>query len=90
MRGLERRLARLELVAEEARLKPYRAFAAAHGVPLAELMADLEDKESLVNRLEAEGLTVDEIMERCAAAWGIPLEELRAECEDIGRRYFDE
>ena len=89
MRRLDRRLARLELVAEEGRLRPYRAFAADHSVPLAELMADIEDKGSLVDHLAAEGLTTDEIMKRCAAAWSVPLDELRVGCEDIGRRYFD-
>ena len=90
MRGLERRQAGLELVTEEVRMRPYRRFAADHSVTLAELMAEIEDKASLVNRLEAEGLTTDEIMERCATAWAIPLDELRAGCEEIGRKYFGE
>ena len=88
MGSLSRRLGVLEQIAEEARLRPYRRFAADQGLPFAEFMAGMGDPELLPNRLKAEGLTGDELLERCAAEWGMTLEELRAECEETGRRYF--
>jgi hypothetical protein len=69
-------------------VRPYRRYAAAHGVPVEDLMAEIEDDRSLVNRLAAQGLATDAIMERCAEAWGVSLDTLLAECEEIGRRYF--
>jgi hypothetical protein len=87
---LTRRLGALEKVAEEARMRPYRRYAAAHGVSVEQLMADIGDERSLFNRLTAEGLTPDAILERCAEAWGLPLDQLRAECDEIERRYFGE
>ena len=90
MNTLKRRLSALEKVAEEARMRPYRQFAAAHGVSVEQLMADVEDERSLVNRLQSEGLAPDAIMERCAEAWGMSLGELQAGCDEIGRRYFGE
>jgi len=86
---LTRRVDALEAVAEEARRRPYRAFAAELGMPIEELLAEIEDKRPLVDRLVAEGLAIDEIMARCAAHWDIPLDELRRRTEDLGRRYFD-
>ena len=86
MSGLGRRVDSLEALAEEARLRPYRAFAAELGMPLAELLAEIEAAAAVVNRLLAEGLGVDEIMERCAGHWGIPLDALRRNCQDRARR----
>jgi len=88
MGGLERRVGALEALAEETRLRPYRAFAAELGMPIEELLAEIEDKGTVVNRFIAEGLGIEEIMERCAAQWDIPLDALRRACEDIERRHF--
>jgi len=41
----------------------------------------------VVNRLVAEGLDVDEIMQRCAEHWNLPLDALRRNCEDRARRH---
>ena len=86
MSGLGRRMDVLEALAEETRLRPYRAFAADLGMPIEELLAEIEDKGVLVNQLLVEGLDVDEIMQRCAAHWNIPLDALRRNCEDRARR----
>ncbi len=86
MTHLGRRMDALEARAEEARRRPYRAFAAELGMPIEDLLAEIEDKAVLVNRLVAEGLDVDEIMERCAAHWNIPLDALRRNCEARARR----
>ena len=77
---------RLEAIAEEARLGPYRAFAAELGMPVGEVLAEVEAAAAVVNRLVAEGLGVDAIMERCAARWDIPLDVLRRNCEARARR----
>ena len=63
-----------------------RAFAAEIGMPIDELLAEIEDKAVLVNRLLAEGRGIEEIMERCAAHWNIPLDALRRNCEARARR----
>ena len=76
----------LEALAEELRRRPHRAFAAELGMPVDELLAELEAAATVVNRLVAEGLDVDEIMERCAAHWNIPLDALRRNCEARARR----
>ena len=86
MTHLGRRMERLEAIAEEARLGPYRAFAAELGMPVDELMAELEAAATVVNRFIAAGLDLDEIMERCASHWGIPLDALRRNCEARARR----
>ena len=85
---LIRRVGALEAVAEEVQLRPYKRFAADHAMTLEAVLAALDDPRWLVNRLEAQGLTDDEIVARCSEAWGIPLDELRAGCEDVARRYF--
>ncbi len=86
MSGLGRRVDSLEAIAEEARLRPYRAFAAELGMPLDELLAELEAAAAVVNPLVAEGLGLEEIMERCAAHWHVELDALRRNCEDRARR----
>ncbi len=85
MGQLGRRVDALEAIAEEARLRPYRAFAAELGMPVDELLAELEAAAAVVNRLVAEGLDIEEIMERCAAHWNIPLDALRRNCERRAR-----
>ncbi len=85
---LIRRVGALEAVAEEVRLRPYKRFAADHGMTVDQVLAVIADERWLVNRLEAEGLTDDEIVARCAEAWGIPLDQLCRGCEDVARRYF--
>ncbi len=87
MSGLERRVDALEAIAEEARRGPYRAFAAELGMPIEELLAEIEDKAVVVNRFIAEGLGIEEITERCAAHWNIPLDALRRNCEGRARRH---
>ena len=87
MNPLGRRVNSLEAIAEEARLRPNRAFAAELGMPLAELLAEIEAAATVVNRLVAEGLDVDEIMQRCAEHWNLPLDALRRNCEDRARRH---
>ena len=86
MNGLGRRVDSLEAIAEEARRGPYRAFAAELGMPVGEVLAELEAAAAVVNRLVAEGCGIEEIMERCAADWNIPLDALRRNCEDRARR----
>jgi len=86
MGQLGRRVDALEAIAEEARLRPYRDFAAELGVPVEEVLAELEAAAAVVNRLVAEGLGVDAIMERCAAHWDIPLDALRRNCEARARK----
>ncbi len=86
MSGLERRVDALEARAEEARRGPYRAFAAELGMPVGEVLAELEAAVAVVNRLVAEGLGVDEVMQRCAEHWDIPLDALRRNCQDRARR----
>ena len=86
MSGLGRRVGALESIAEEARLGPYRAFAAELGMPVGEVLAELEAAAAVVNRLVAEGLDVDEIMERAASHWDVPLDALRRNCEARARR----
>jgi len=76
----------LEALAEELRRRPHRAFAAELGLPVDELLAELEAAAAVVNRLVAEGLDVDEIMRRSASHWDIPLDALRRNCEDRARR----
>lgn len=88
MGQLGRRVDALEAIRRDIELRPYRRYAADHGVTLEEVLAATQEKQSLVSRLEAEGVPADEIMARCAEAWGIPLDELRAGCERIGERYF--
>ncbi len=87
MSGLGRRVDSLEAIAEEARRGPYRAFAAELGMPIDELLAEIEDKAVLVNRLLAEGRGIEEIMERCSTHWNIPLDALRRNCEARARRH---
>ena len=87
MNPLGRRVDALEALAEEARLGPYRAFAAELGMPVGEVLAELEAAAAVVNRLVAEELDVDEIMQRCASRWDIPLDALRRNCEARARRH---
>jgi len=86
MGQLGRRVDALEAIAEEARLRPYRAFAAELGMPVGEVLAELEAAAAVVNPLVAEGLAADEIMERCARHWNISLDALRRNCQDRARR----
>ncbi len=87
MGQLGRRVDSLEAIAEEARLRPYRAFAAELGLPVDELLAELEAAAAVVNRLVAEGRGVEEILQRCAEHWDIPLDALRRNCEGRARRH---
>jgi hypothetical protein len=84
---LTRRVDALEAIAEEVRLRPYRRMARELGVPLDELLVDADEARELVDRLRAQGLSLDDILARCAAHWSIPLDELRRRTEDIVRRY---
>ena len=86
MNGLGRRVGALEARAEEARRRPHRAFAAELGMPVDDLIGELEAAAAVVNRLVAAGFGVDEIMQRCAAHWNIPLDALRRNCQDRARR----
>ncbi len=86
MGQLGRRVDALEAIAEEARLRPYRAFAAELGMPVGEVLAEIEAAAAVVNRLVAEGRGLEEIMERCASHWNIQLDALRRNCEDRARR----
>ena len=83
MSGLGRRVDSLEAIAEELRL---RAFAAEIGMPIDELLAELEAAATVVNRLVAEGFDVDQIMRRSATHWDIPLDALRRNCEARARK----
>ena len=83
--SLSRTLAKLEAIAEEARMAPYRRLAEKYDAPLAEVLATADEARAFVDRLRARGLSPDEILARCARHWGIPLETLRRNCEGIAR-----
>ena len=92
---LGRRVARLEATVEEARLRPYKQFAADHDLNLDELLAEVEVRLAEVevrlaevDRFRAEGTPPDAIMARIAERWGYPLAELAPRAEAIARRYF--
>ena len=87
MTHLGRRMDTLEALAEELWRRPHRAFAAELGMPVDALIAELEAAAAVVNRVLAEGLGLEEIMERCASHWNIPLDALRRNCEDRARRH---
>jgi len=88
MSGLPRRLSALEAIAEAARLRPYQRLAAELGCPLEELLAETDREQARIARLRAQGLSVQQILERQAAEHGITVAQLERECEDIERRYF--
>ena len=71
--GLAKRVEVLEAVAEDRRIAPYRALAVKHGVTVAEVAEVAE----FVERERLRGISLDELLERCADRWGLPLDELR-------------
>ncbi len=81
MRALSTRVGALEAIAEEARIAPYRRLAEKYGAPLDEVLATADEARAFVDRLRARGLSLDEILARCARHWRIPLDELRRNCE---------
>ncbi len=68
MNGLGRCVDASEAIRRDIELRPYRRFADDHGVPLADLLAEIEDKRDLVARLETEGLPGEQVMAHCAEA----------------------
>ena len=84
---LTRRVDALEAIAEEVRLRPYRRMARELGVPLDELLVEADEARELVDRLRAQGLSLDDILARCAAHWGLPLDAVRRTCEAATGRY---
>ena len=83
---LTRRVDVLEGIIEETRLRPYRRMARELGVPLDELLADADEARELVERFRAQGLSLDDIVARCAAHWSIPLDELRWRAEKLAEQ----
>ncbi len=68
MNGLGRCVDASEAIRRDIELRPYRRFADDHGVLLADLLAEIEDKRDLVARLETEGLPGEQVMAHCAEA----------------------
>ena len=87
MANLSRRLAALEEIAEELRLRPFRELAAEHGVPFETLMELFAQAKAETARLRAEGLSEDEIVERHAARVGMTPAELRREADELLARF---
>ena len=81
---LSRRLDVLEGIAEEARIAPYRRMAAEYDVPLGELLAEADEVAEFVERHRRRGISLDELLTRCADRWGIPLETVRRSVEKWG------
>ena len=81
---LIRRVGALEAVAEERRTAPYRRLAAETGVPLDELLATADEARTFVECLRIRGLSLEEILARCAEHWGMPLDALRRSVEKHG------
>ena len=86
--GLGRRVGALEAIAEEVRIAPYRRLAAEYDVPLDEVLTEADEIAAFVERQRRRGISLDELLARCADRWGLPLDELRRRCEDITERYF--
>ena len=81
---LSHRLDVLEGVAEEARLRPYRALAVKYDVPLDELLAEAAEVAEFVECHRRRGCSLDELLARCADRWGLPLDALRRTVEKWG------
>ena len=87
MANLSRRLAALEAIAEEMRLRPFRQLAEEHGVPFETLVELFEQAKAESARLRAEGLSEDEIVERHAARVGMTPADLRREADELLARF---
>ena len=87
MAGLDRRVAALEQIAEEARLRPYRILAAERGIPFEDLMRSLERVRAKNDRLRAAGLTERQILKARAADLGIDPDELQRRADDLLARF---
>ena len=84
MGTLGRRVERLEGITEEARIAPYRRMAAEYDVPLGELLAEADEVAEFVERQRLRGISLDELLERCADRWDLPLDALRRAVRKFG------
>ena len=87
MAALGRRVAALEQIAEEARLRPLRILAAEQGIPFEDLLRSLERIRTEHERLRAAGLTERQILEARAAALGIDPDELQRRADALVARF---
>ena len=84
MGRLGRRLDALEAAEEEVRIAPYRRKAAEYGIPLDEALATVAEISEFVEHHRRQGISLDELLTRCAERWGLPLDALDRNCEAGG------
>jgi hypothetical protein len=84
MGRLGRRLDALEAAEEEVRIAPYRRLAAEYNVPLDALLAEVDEITEFVEHHRRRGISLDELLTRCADRWGLPLDALRRAVEGRG------
>ena len=80
MTTLGKRVKALEDIAEEIRLRPYRALADRYGIPLKQVIADVEEEGRWIEAMQRRGMSQDEIIDATAARFGVTREEIEREC----------